>query len=85
VLTNALARVRRARGGDGISECNTLVEQLSAMEKKGELSHEVHLDTERRMDRLFFQTGSMVDNFKRFGQFIQIDATCKTNRYDCQP
>jgi hypothetical protein len=40
-----------------------------------------HVDVDNRCDRIFYMSEEMISTFRRNGQFVLMDATCKTNRF----
>jgi hypothetical protein len=52
VLRNALALVRRARGGERENECSMLLQQLATLEKAGSLYHKVDCEPHLHIHRL---------------------------------
>jgi hypothetical protein len=60
-----------------------LIKFLVGRQMKGELGYfNMDMDEEtEKCSRLFYMSAAQVAAFRRFGQFLVMDATCKTNRF----
>ena len=78
--------IQRARRGAGLAPAGNEVQGLinyffSIKNDGGDCYFAINVDDSGRCDRIFFMSAYMRDTFRRNGQFILMDSTCKTNRF----
>jgi hypothetical protein len=65
--------------GQVVALCTYLLERKANVEDHFDMWFD---SASGRCERVFFASRLMVDAFKKHGQFISIDATCSTNRFN---
>lgn len=78
--------IQRARREVGLAptgnEVQGLINYFFSIRNNGEDCYfAINVDDSGRCDRIFFMSAYMRDTFRRNGQFILLDSTCKTNRF----
>jgi hypothetical protein len=89
LFKNMLTRARQMLGMGQPGEVQALQQWFKKQEndeEEGGLSgySSVHHDDSNVCDGVFFMSGTMRSAFHRCGQFFNMDATCKTNRFGMQ-
>lgn len=81
----SVAQTARRREGlvDRSGQVLALVRYVMSRRTVVEDFFQMGFDAEtERCDRVFFTSLHMMEDFRQFGQFMSIDATCKTNRFN---
>lgn len=73
--------------GNATGQINSLIQFLLQRQKtttSNRLFWDLDFDADNRCNRVFFMSSEMADAFRRNGQFLIMDATCKTTRFAMQ-
>jgi MULE transposase domain len=80
-----LTRARQMLGMGRPGEVSDLLEWFKQTDRsRPGGSFNFRCDDTSTCDALFFMSSEMKESFHRYGQFIVVDATCKTNRFGLQ-
>jgi len=87
LFKNVLRRAREAAGMSTTSgQVRDLIEFFCDQQRTaaGQCSFNLDLDEQDKCSRIFFMSAEMETAFRRNGQFVVMDATCKTTRFALQ-
>ena len=87
LFKNILQKGREAAGlNQTTGQVHSLVQFFLDQQRmsSSRLFFDMDFDADDRCSRIFFMTADMVEAFQRNGQFIVMDATCKTTRFAMQ-
>jgi hypothetical protein len=88
LFKNMLTRARQLLGMGQPGEVKALIrwfeEHHSVDNGDGGGYFNTDMNDDRECNRIFFMSGEMRASFISYGQFFNLDATCKTNRFGMQ-